>query len=203
MPFVPGKRDPLFEAVRGVIVGKTDEGRYARNALGFDPLQESVRVVEIPLDERDRAMEALAGRTGVAGPPGFYYGQRAVYGGKEYRIEAIREDVPAYGSPRITLTLVDEGFTKRLRGVDASVVTVPTETTAMGEDADLLEEGRSQADVIKMVSAHVVKASHGVENEIALVDMKPADKTKFVRQLEKMTEKYITSVSQLYQAYRR
>jgi len=142
MPFVPGPtQDPLFEAVKGVITSDTPEGQYARSALGFDPsLDESVRMVEISSSAREADMEALSRRMGTQGPPGFYYGQRAYYGGEEYRIESFQERANLGGSPKLMLTLVDDGFGVRLRGVDAASVTVPTSTTAMGEDVDGLEE---------------------------------------------------------------
>jgi hypothetical protein len=139
MPYIPGQKDPLFEAVKGVVTGKTQEGHYARNVLGYEPMQESVRVMEIDPERRERTAESLMGRTGQVGAPGFRYGQRVYYDGEPYRIESFHEADRFY--PDLRLTLVDDEFTRRISGVDAIEVTVPTETTAMGEDAEPLEEG--------------------------------------------------------------
>jgi hypothetical protein len=140
MPYIPGQKDPLFEAVKGVVTGKTQEGHYARNVLGYEPMQESVRVMEIDPERRERTAESLMGRTGQVGAPGFRYGQRVYYDGEPYRIESFHEADRFY--PDLRLTLVDDEFTRRISGVDAIEVTVPTETTAMGEDAEPLEEAR-------------------------------------------------------------
>lgn len=141
MPYIPGQKDSLFEAVRKTITGQTPEGRYARNALGYTPLQESVRVMEIPPEARETTLEMLASNSGKMGPPGFRYGMRVYYDGVPYRVESFKEDDDYYKD--LMLTLVDDECTTRIAGVAALEITYPTETTAVSESV-LGEQGDTQ-----------------------------------------------------------
>jgi hypothetical protein len=130
MPFIPGQRDQLFEALKGTITGEGDNGKYARNVLGYSPIDESVMVSEIPAGDREYVLQSLLAKKGKQGPLGFHYGQRAVYGDREYRIDGFNEQDNDNSSPKLTLTLIDSEGSVRLSGVNANQVTVPTPTTA-------------------------------------------------------------------------
>lgn len=150
MTYVPGQKDPLFEAVQGIITGGTEEGRYAQRALGYTPtVQESVRVEDVPLESRDYLRERLTRRIGQDGPPGWKYGQRVYYGDQAFRILEFNQGDGFYETLR--LTLVSDDFTQRLRGVEANEVTYPTHTTAIGEEAEPVEEGDAKLAAAKLM----------------------------------------------------
>lgn len=139
MTYIPGQNDSLFEAVKGVVTGDTEEGTYARNVLGYTPaLSESVRVRQVPEDNRGPLRDRVLERMGQSGPPGWKYGQRVYYGGEPFRVVEFKEGVDSYEPLR--LTIVRDDFSQEISGVLADYVTYPTHTTAIGEDMDLLDE---------------------------------------------------------------
>lgn len=197
MAYIPGQKDQLFEAVRGVITGRTEEGHYARKVLGYDPIHESVRVSEVPLESRESVREGMFARMGRDGPPGWKYGQRVYYGDQAFRVESFQENSSDFYMP-LRLTLVSDDFTQRVSGVEANYVTYPTHTTAIGEDVETLGEARTSADMTTIGGRAARMALDFIESKLDPADITPQNKAKLMRRLDKAMNAFIIELVDAY-----